>query len=144
MKIKVKRVRAEATIPTYMSKEAAGVDLYACLDGPFTLSAGDWALIPTGIALGLPDGYELQIRPRSGLALYHGVTILNSPGTVDADYRGEIKVMIINLGKEPFTIHHGDRIAQAILSKVEHIEWIEVRELVSTPRGEGGFGHTGN
>jgi len=127
-----------------MSEGASGVDLYACLDGPITIAPGKWALIPTGIAVALPEGYELQIRPRSGIALKKGVTVFNSPGTVDSDYRGEIKVIMINLSDTPVVISHGERIAQAVLCKVERIEWVEVDELPFTSRGEGGFGHTGS
>ena len=110
---------------------------------PITLDPGDRALVPTGLVFELPRGYEAQIRPRSGLALKHGVTVLNSPGTVDADYRGEVKVLLVNLGSEPFTVCRGDRIAQAVVTRVEHVRIELAEELRATPRGEGGFGSTG-
>ena len=143
MKILVKRVRPQALLPQYMSPQAAGMDLYACLEESLTLKPGQWEAVPTGIAVALPQGWELQIRPRSGLALKHGVTLLNAPGTIDADYRGEIKVILINLGREPFTVKPGMRIAQAVLAPVAQGELEETQELPSTQRGEGGFGHTG-
>jgi dUTP pyrophosphatase len=119
------------------------MDLCASLEKAATLAPGERLLIPTGIAIALPAGYEAQVRPRSGLALNHGVTLLNTPGTVDADYRGEIGVIMINLGKEPFIIKDGDRIAQLVIHQVIHAELEEVEELPESTRGEGGFGHTG-
>ncbi len=122
---------------------SSGVDLMAALEAPITLNPGDRALIPAGFSVSIPVGYEWQIRPRSGLALRHGVTVLNSPGTVDSDYRGPVGVILVNLGTEPFTIHRGDRIAQAVLVRVESQELVPVDSLSGTERGTGGFGHTG-
>lgn len=130
-------------LPEYMSPGAAGLDLYAALMEEITLPPGGRALVPTGIALALPPGWEAQLRPRSGLAWRYGLTLLNSPGTVDSDYRGEIKVLLINLGTEPYTVRRGDRIAQLVLNAVGRVEWEEVEELPASRRGAGGFGHTG-
>ena len=132
-------------LPTYHSEHAAGLDVVAAVpeDAPVELAPGARALIPTGFALELPLGYEAQLRPRSGLALKSGATILNSPGTIDADYRGEVKVMLVNLGSEPFTVRRGGRIAQLVVARVEHVRIEPVSELGGTPRGEGGFGSTG-
>jgi dUTP pyrophosphatase len=145
VRVSVKRLRGKrSTLPSYMTPLSAGMDLCASLDGgEVVLEAGAWRLIPTGIAIALPEGYEAQVRPRSGLALKHGVTLLNSPGTVDADYRGEIGVIMINLGHEPFVIRDGDRIAQLVVHQVCRAELQEVDELPPSSRGEGGFGHTG-
>lgn len=130
-------------LPTYATSQSAGMDLSAALEEAFELGPGERALIPTGLAIALPPGYEAQVRPRSGLAAKHGVTVLNSPGTIDADYRGEIKVILINHGQEPFTIERGMRIAQMVIAKHEQVEW-EIREtLEETDRGAGGFGSTG-
>ena len=126
-----------------MTEQAAGVDLQACLDAPFTLHPGERALIPTGIALEIPPGYEAQVRPRSGLALRHGIALVNSPGTIDADYRGEVGVILINHGTEPFTVANGERIAQLVFARFERARFIEVEELGDSTRGSGGFGHTG-
>jgi len=126
-----------------MTEQAAGVDLHACLDAPFTLHSGERALVPTGIALEIPPGYEAQVRPRSGLALRHGIALVNSPGTIDADYRGEIGVILINLGSEPFTVANGERIAQMVFAKFERARFVEVEELGDSTRGSSGFGHTG-
>lgn len=126
-----------------MTDHAAGVDLHASLGAAFTLQPGERALVPTGIAMELPHGFEAQVRPRSGLALRHGIALVNSPGTIDADYRGEIGVILINLGSEPFTIVDGERIAQMVFARCERAEFIEVEELGETDRGAGGFGHTG-
>jgi dUTP pyrophosphatase len=126
-----------------MSPGAAGLDLYAALTEEITLPPGGRALVPTGIALAVPPGWEAQVRPRSGLAWRHGLTLLNSPGTVDSDYRGEIKVILVNLGTEPYTVRRGDRIAQLVLNAVGRVEWEEVEELPDSLRGAGGFGHTG-
>jgi len=142
--VRVRRVRPGMTLlPRYMTSHAAGMDLLADLEEPVTLLPGERALIPTGIALALPDGCEAQIRPRSGLALKHGVTLVNTPGTIDPDYRGEIGVILINHGADPFTVHPGDRIAQMIFARFERADLVEVEELEETARGEGGFGHTG-
>ncbi len=132
-------------LPSYQSAHAAGLDLVAAIpeDGAINLGPSDRALVPTGFALELPQGYEAQIRPRSGLALKHGVTVLNSPGTIDADYRGEVMVILINLGPDTFLIQRGDRIAQLVVSPVTHVEVVAVAELGATERGTGGFGSTG-
>ncbi len=130
-------------LPAYQSADAAGLDLHAALEEPLTLAPGARVLVPTGIAMALPRGFEGQVRPRSGLALRHGITVLNSPGTIDADYRGEVKVLLINLGQEPFTVKAGDRIAQLVIAKVERAELVVVTELDSTERGAGGYGSTG-
>jgi dUTP pyrophosphatase len=132
-------------LPVYETTGSAGMDLRAALaeDAPLTLQPGARALVPTGFAIGLPEGYEAQVRPRSGLALKHGVTCLNSPGTIDSDYRGEVGVILINHGAEPFVVKRGERIAQMIVSPVVQSAWIEVETLDETPRGAGGFGSTG-
>jgi dUTP pyrophosphatase len=130
-------------LPRYMSDDAAGMDLYAAVEGEELLLPGERKLVPTGIAVALPRGYEAQIRPRSGLALDHGVTLLNTPGTVDADYRGEIRIVMVNLGDRPFLIRRGDRIAQMVVHRVSRVAWREIDMLDVTSRGEGGFGHTG-
>lgn len=130
-------------LPGYQTEGSAGVDLYANIREPLTLQPGERALIPTGIRIALPPGYEAQIRPRSGLALKYGIGMVNSPGTIDSDYRGEIAVILINWGQEPFTIRRGDRIAQMVVAPVARIEWQIEESLPPTERGEGGFGHTG-
>lgn len=130
-------------LPAYATAQSAGMDLTAALEEAIELGSGERALIPTGLAIALPPGFEAQIRPRSGLAIKHGVTVLNSPGTIDADYRGEIKVILINHGKEPFTVERGMRIAQMVVERFEHIEWEVVNDLENTDRGAGGFGSTG-
>jgi dUTP pyrophosphatase len=133
-------------LPAYETAQAAGMDLRAAVpdDEPLTLRPGSRFPVPTGLAFALPAGYEAQIRPRSGLAAKHGVTCLNTPGTVDADYRGEVKVILINLGEEDFTIRRGDRIAQLVIAPVVQAGWAEVAELDATARGDGGFGSTGH
>jgi dUTP pyrophosphatase len=132
-------------LPAYQTQGAAGLDLFAALDvqAPMTLAPGARALVPTGLIIELPRGYEAQVRPRSGLALNHGVTVLNSPGTIDCDYRGEVRVILANLGQAPFEIRRGERIAQLVVSPVTHAELIEVSEVTDTARGAGGFGSTG-
>jgi len=143
--IQIKRVRPSeqaAPLPAYMTEGAAGMDLCAELAATMTLAPMARALIPTGIAIALPMGFEAQIRPRSGLALKQGLTMVNSPGTIDADYRGEIQVIAINLGSEPIVIEPGQRIAQMVVQRVVRAEWQEVRELPSSERQAGGFGHT--
>jgi dUTP diphosphatase len=130
-------------VPAYATEHAAGLDLLAAVEGKVEIAPGDRLLLPTGIAIALPAGYEAQVRPRSGLALKHGVTLLNSPGTIDADYRGEIGVMLINHGNAPFTISRGDRIAQLIVAPVSRATWREVESLPESERGAGGFGSTG-
>lgn len=134
---------ADLPLPAYMTAEAAGMDLLAATAEPITLPPGSRVLVPTGLQMALPSGFEGQIRPRSGLALKHGITVLNSPGTIDADYRGEIKVILINLGHKPYTIDHGDRIAQFVLSKVEKASITLCEKLPASERGGRGFGHTG-
>ncbi len=130
-------------LPTYATEQSAGMDLTAALEEAIEIGPGDRMLIPTGLSIALPDGYEAQIRPRSGLALKHGVTVLNSPGTIDADYRGEIGVILANLGKEEFTVERGMRIAQMVIAKHAKVEWEVVELLEETNRGTGGFGSTG-
>ena len=132
-------------LPAYQTDGAAGLDLVAAFDvqSPVTLAAGARALVPTGLILELPHGYEAQVRPRSGLALNHGVTVLNSPGTIDSDYRGEVRVILANLGQAPFEIRRGERIAQLVVSPVSRATFIEVESLTATSRGAGGFGSTG-
>ena len=130
-------------VPAYQTQGAAGADLSADLDGDFVLAPGERALVPTGITLEIPPGIEAQVRPRSGLAARHGVTVLNSPGTIDSDYRGEVKVILINLGKESFTIRPGDRIAQIVFSPMIRVAFSHGESLGDTPRGSGGFGSTG-
>ncbi len=130
-------------LPAYATEGAAGMDLRANLEEPVVLQSLERTLLPTGLFIELPDGYEAQIRPRSGLAIKQGITCLNTPGTIDSDYRGEIKVILINLSKEPQKINHGDRIAQMIIASVTKADLILVQQLNSTTRGEGGFGHTG-
>ncbi|MBL0181549.1 MAG: dUTP diphosphatase [Chitinophagaceae bacterium] len=130
-------------LPAYATSGSAGMDIRANLQNPVTLQPLERQLIPTGLFIELPDGYEAQVRPRSGLAIKQGITCLNSPGTVDADYRGELKVILINLSNTIQTIHHGDRIAQIIIAKTERAELVLVQELNETTRGGGGFGHTG-
>jgi dUTP pyrophosphatase len=131
-------------LPTYETEHAAGMDLRAAVREPLTLGPGERALVPTGLCIALPPGFEAQIRPRSGLAGRHGVTLLNTPGTIDADYRGEIRLIVINLSNEPHMIQRGDRIAQMIVAPVTRIQWKLAESLESTPRGAGGFGHTGS
>ncbi len=130
-------------LPSYETSGSAGMDLRASLDKPVVLQPLQRAMIPTGIYIALPEGYECQIRPRSGLAAKHGITVLNAPGTIDADYRGEIKVILVNLSAEPFTINDGERVCQMIISRCSRAEWVQVEMLDETERGSGGFGHTG-
>jgi dUTP pyrophosphatase len=130
-------------LPRHASAGAAGMDLVAALETPLTLEPGERAAVPTGIALALPEGYEAQVRPRSGLALKHGLTVLNSPGTIDADYRGEIQVILANLGTAPVTLARGERVAQLVLAPVSRIAWAPVEALPASRRGERGFGSTG-
>ncbi|MBQ7997912.1 MAG: dUTP diphosphatase [Bacteroidales bacterium] len=142
--MKVKIVNKSAyPVPAYATELSAGMDLKANITEPVTIASLERAMIPTGIYMELPEGYEAQIRPRSGLAAKFGVTVANAPGTVDADYRGEVKVILVNLSKEPFVINPGERIAQMVIAKYEKIEWEEVEELGDTERGAGGFGSTG-
>ncbi len=143
--IKIKRLphNPDLPLPQKMSEHSSGFDLMAALDEPLLIQPGDIALVPTGIALGIPPGYEGQIRPRSGLAARYGVSVPNAPGTIDADYRGEIKVILINLGREVVTLKRGDRVAQLIIAAVPSVTLQEESDLDPTQRGEGGFGHTG-
>ena len=129
--------------PAYATAHSAGMDLRAHLDGPIVLRPGQRVLVPTGLHLELPEGTEAQVRPRSGLAYKHGITVLNSPGTIDADYRGEVGVLLINHGQEPFTINDGDRIAQMVVARYAHITFTGTADLRASERGAGGFGHTG-
>ena len=131
-------------LPKYETDHAAGMDLCAAVPEPVALNAGQRLLVPTGLRIALPPGTEAQVRPRSGLALRHGISMVNAPGTIDADYRGEIKVILINHGDAPWTIHRGDRIAQLIVAPVLRVTWNEQRDLSATTRGDGGFGHTGH
>ena len=132
-------------LPSYQSALAAGLDLYAAVaqDAPVVIDAGAWAAIPTGLTFALPAGAEAQVRPRSGLAARHGVTVLNAPGTIDADYRGEVQVLLVNHGREPFTVRRGERIAQMVIAPVATATLVETRQLDDTARGAGGFGSTG-
>ena len=142
MKIKIVK-SSHHPLPQYATPLSAGLDLRANLDAPITLQPMERRLVPTGLRIALPEGYEAQVRPRSGLALKHGITLLNTPGTIDADYRGEIGVIMVNLSTEPFTIADGERIAQLVIARYEQAEWLETDALDETERGEGGFGHTG-
>lgn len=130
-------------LPAYATPQSAGMDLRANIDEPVTLRPMERRLIPTGLYIALPEGYEAQVRPRSGLALKHGITVLNSPGTIDADYRGEIKVLLVNLSADDFVVNDGERIAQMIIARHETAAFVEVEELDRTERGAGGYGHTG-
>ena len=129
-------------LPKYMTEQAAGMDIFAALEADEMIAPGERKKIPTGIAIALPEGYEAQIRPRSGLAIHQGITLLNSPGTIDADYRGEIALIVINHGKEPFSVQRGMRLAQMVISKVCRAQWVDSPNLNETARGNGGFGHT--
>ena len=142
MKVKIVN-KSRFALPEYQTPLSAGLDIRANLDESVTLRPLERAMIPTGLFVELPEGCEMQIRPRSGLAAKHGITVLNSPGTIDADYRGEIKVILVNLSNEPFTIEAGERIAQMIVARYEQIEWQAVEALSATERGAGGFGSTG-
>jgi len=130
-------------MPVYATAHAAGMDISACIDAPVTVEPFSTALIPTGLSIELPEGFEAQLRPRSGLALRHMISLPNTPATIDADYRGEVKVILINYGREPFTVSNGDRIAQMVVARVDRVEFEEVDSLSDTHRGAGGFGHTG-
>jgi dUTP pyrophosphatase len=145
MKIHIKRLKKDhpVSLPQYMTEGSSGMDLFASLEKEVTLAPGERRLIPTGISVAIPGGFEGQIRPRSGLAIQKGIGIVNGPGTIDADYRGEISVLLINFGKEPFIIRDGDRIAQMVISQVFRATFEEVDDLPTTRRQEGGFGHTG-
>ena len=142
--VRFKRLHAGAKLPAYQSAEAAGMDLHACLDAPMTLQPGDLARVPLGWVMAIPSGFEGQVRPRSGLAAKHGITVPNAPGTIDSDYRGEAVVALINLGRAAFTIEHGMRVAQLVVAPVARVAVHEVTELDETARGGGGFGSTGH
>jgi dUTP pyrophosphatase len=142
MKIQV-HYSGKHALPQFETTQSAGMDLRANIDAPVVLQPGDRALIPTGIKMALPDGYEAQIRPRSGLAYKHGITVLNSPGTIDADYRGDVGVLLINHGREAFTVEDGMRVAQMVVAQYSQFEWESVEDLDETARGAGGFGSTG-
>ena len=144
VKVKYKKIRDLAVVPSYQSKYAAGMDLYSANEDPITIGSGEIAMIPLGFAMALPNNYEAQVRPRSGLGSKFGVTLPNSPGTIDADYRGEVSVPLINHGREPFVIEPNMRIAQMIIAPVEQASFEVVEELDETPRGSGGFGSTGS
>jgi len=135
--------KSGGALPAYATPLSAGMDVRACLDAPVMLKPLERAMIPTGLYLEIPAGYEVQVRPRSGLAAKKGITVLNAPGTIDADYRGEVKVILVNLSGEPFTVENGERIAQLVLARHECIEWESVGELSASERGDGGFGSTG-
>lgn len=142
--IQVKVVnKGHQQLPAYATPQSAGMDLRANIEAPITLCPMERRLIPTGLHIALPEGYEAQVRPRSGLALKHGLTVLNSPGTIDADYRGEVGVLLINLSQEDFVINDGERIAQMVIARHEQADFVVVEELDQTERGEGGYGHTG-
>ena len=145
VEVEVKRLPhgADLPLPEYATADSAGLDLLAAVEGDLTLQPGKRALVPTGLAIALPQGYEAQVRPRSGLALRNGVTVLNSPGTVDADYRGEVSVILANLGDAPFVVTRGMRIAQMVVAPVSRLRWSEAAELPASGRGAGGFGSTG-
>jgi dUTP pyrophosphatase len=134
---------ADLPLPRYMTPLAAGMDLCAAVSQPLTLAPGAIVLIPTGFAMALPPGFEAQIRPRSGLAAHHGIGLINSPGTIDADYRGEVQIPLINLGQTPFTVHRGDRIAQMVINRICRVQVQLANRLEDTARSAGGFGHTG-
>ena len=142
MKVKIVN-KSGYDVPFYATELSAGMDLKAAIEEPIELDSLCRAMVPTGLYIALPEGYEAQIRPRSGLAAKHGISVLNSPGTIDADYRGEIKVILVNLSNEPFVVNPGERIAQMVVARYEKVEWDEVEILDQTDRGEGGFGSTG-
>lgn len=142
VKIKVVNTGCQP-LPAYATSQSAGMDLRANIESPITLHPMDRTLVPTGIRIELPEGYEAQVRPRSGLALKHGITVLNTPGTIDSDYRGELKVLLVNLSNDDFVVNAGERVAQMVIARHETATWEEVEVLDETERGEGGYGHTG-
>ncbi len=143
-RLKVKIInKSDNALPCYETPSAAGMDVRASLNEPIVIQPMQRVLIPTGLRVQLPQGYEMQIRPRSGMALKHGITIANSPGTIDADYRGEIGIIVINLSQQPFVVNNGDRICQMVITRYSHVEWEQVDRLDETVRGDGAFGHTG-
>jgi dUTP pyrophosphatase len=145
MKVRIRRLPAarDLPLPSHASPGSAGVDLRAAVDGEVVLRPGERLLVPTGIVLEIPPGWEGQVRPRSGLALRHGIGIVNAPGTIDSDYRGEVGVILVNLGEAPWSVSRGDRVAQLVISRVEPVEWEEAGSLEDSGRGDGGFGSTG-
>jgi dUTP pyrophosphatase len=144
MNITIVKLKDTAILPEYQTKGAAGADIHACLDEPVVLAPMERCIIPTGLAMAIPEGFEVQIRARSGLSIKHGISMVNGIGTIDADYRGEVGVLVINLGQDPFTIEPGMRIAQMVVAKYETAEWSEVDALDATERGAGGYGSTGH
>ncbi len=146
LKIRINRI-SEATndvsLPTYATLGSAGMDIYAAVEQDLIVNGGVTLLVPTGFSMEIPVGYEAQIRPRSGLAIKHNIGLMNSPGTIDSDYRGEVKIVFTNYGKNDFVVKRGDRIAQMVIAKYERVEWVETDQLSETKRGAGGFGHTG-
>jgi len=144
--VEVSRARGaeDLPLPAYQSPHASGMDICAAVTEPVTLRPGEIALIPTGLHIAVPPGYEAQVRPRSGLALKHGLMVVNSPGTIDADYRGEVRIILGNFGREPFTVERGGRVAQMVIQRVVQADWVERAELSETDRGQGGFGSTGH
>ncbi len=146
IKVRISRIGQggkDLPLPSYATPGSAGMDLLACVDADVTINPSETVLIPTGVSIQLPEGFEAQVRPRSGLAIKSQVGILNAPGTIDSDYRGEIKVILTNFGKQPFIVRRGDRVAQMIVQRYSRVEWDEVESLDETARGGGGFGHTG-
>jgi len=143
IQVQIKKLREGVSLPMYMTLEAAGMDLFAAIQKDIALMPGEIGLVPTGVAIALPPGFEAQIRPRSGLAVKYGITLINSPGTIDPDYRGEIKVAVINLGKKKYIIKPGERIAQMVVAPITRVQWKVVAELPPSERASGGFGHTG-
>lgn len=143
MEVKVKKLRDNAVLPEYQTDQAAAMDIHACLDEPMIVKPLERFMVPTGLAFEIPEGYEMQIRARSGLSIKHGITMVNGVGTIDADYRGELSVLMINLSQEEFTIEPNMRVAQMLVAKFEKVSWKPTEELSETERGEGGFGHTG-
>lgn len=141
--VKIVRENDKIELPKYETLGAAGMDIRANITEPIVLGSLERTLVPTGLKIAIPEGYEVQVRPRSGLALKHGITLLNTPGTIDSDYRGELKIIVANMSKDAYTINPGERIGQLVLNKVEQIEWEVVETLDETERGAGGFGHTG-
>lgn len=146
LKIRINRISEttnDVSLPTYATQGSAGMDIYAAIEQDLVVKEGVTLLIPTGFSMEIPIGYEAQIRPRSGLALKHSIGLMNSPGTIDSDYRGEVKIVFTNYGKNDFVVKRGDRIAQMVIARYERVEWVEAFELSETQRGSGGFGHTG-
>jgi dUTP pyrophosphatase len=141
--LRINTEQQDIPLPAYATEGSAGMDICAAIEKDVEIQSGDTVLIPTGFIIELPQGHEAQVRPRSGLAIKHNIGILNSPGTIDSDYRGEVKIILTNFGKKPYVIHRGDRIAQLIVAKYERVQWKEVSSLAESVRGEGGFGHTG-